>query len=162
VETSRYCGWYILLAYAGCGALITKDSGTEGLRKLLLTFAGAGAAIAVLEILLLTLNHFGLQSTLPLTPYALQGFSLNHSFFAFQLLMALAAVFVAARGQALRIALIAALFAALYFTDSRSSWITVLIVVATGIYMKAATFREIGIALVCTLAIVLPRRRAVV
>ena len=77
-------------------------------------------------------------------------------------LMALAAVFVAARGQALRIALIAALFAALYFTDSRSSWITVLIVVATGIYMKAATFREIGIALVCTLAIVLPRRRAVV
>jgi hypothetical protein len=149
---NRYWGWYILLAYAGCGALITKDSGAEGLRILLLTFAGAGAAIAVLEIVLLALNHLGLQLTLPLTPFALDGFSLNHNFFAFQLLMALAAVFVAARGQTLRIVLIAAL----YFTDSRCSWITALIVVATGIYMKAATFREIGGAVLCAIAVVLP------
>ncbi len=153
---NRYWGWYILLAYAGSGALLTKNSGTEGLRILLLTFAGAGAAIAVLEILLLALNRLGLQLTLPLVPNALQGFSLNHNFFAFQLLMALAAVFVAARDQALRIVLIVALFAALYFTDSRSSWITVSIVIGTSVYMKAATFREIGIALVCTLGIVLP------
>ena len=130
---NRYWGWYILFAYAGAGALIMKDSGTEGLRILLLTFAGAGAAIAVLEILLLAWNHLGLQSTLPLAPSALQGFSLNHNFFAFQLLMALAAVFVAARRETLRVVLIAALFAALYFTDSRSSWITVSIVLATSI-----------------------------
>lgn len=153
---NRYWGWYILLAYAGSGALITKDSGTEASRILLLTFAGAGTAIAVLEILLLALNHVGLQSTLPLAPNALQGFSLNHNFFAFQLLMALAAVLVAARGRTLRIVLIAVLLAALYFTDSRSSWITAAAVLAASIYMNASTFREIGVALVCTLAIVLP------
>jgi hypothetical protein len=152
---NRYWGWYILLAYAGTGALLTKDAGTEALRILLLTFAGAGAAIAVLEILLLALNHLDLQSTLPLSPNSLTGFSLNHNFFAFQLLMALAAVFVAVRGRSLRIVLIAVLLAALYFADSRSGWITVPIVLAASIYMNAAKLREIGAALVCTLAIVL-------
>jgi hypothetical protein len=152
---NRYWGWYILLAYAGSGALITKDSGTAALRILLLTFVGAATAIAVLEIALLALNNLGLQSTLPLAPNALQGFSLNHNFFAFQLLMALAAAFVAVRGRTLRIVLIAVLLAALYFTDSRSGWITASIVLAASIYMNAATFREISVAFVCTLAIVL-------
>jgi uncharacterized membrane protein YbhN (UPF0104 family) len=153
---NRYWGWYILLAYAGTGALLTKDSGAEAMRILLLTFAGAGAAIAALELLLLALNHLGVQSALPLAPTELQGFSLNHNFLAFQLLMALSAVFVAVRGRTLRIAIISALLAALYFTDSRSGWITASVVLAASIYMNAATLREIGLAFVGTLAIVLP------
>ncbi len=135
-----------------------------------MTFAGAGLAIAVLEILLLILNDLGFRSSLSLTSEAmvgvvqnhnyfafqLLGFSQNHNFFAFQLLMALAAVLVAARGQAPRIVLITVLLTAIYFTDSRSSWITVSVVLAVSIYMNASSLRESGIALLCTLGVILP------
>jgi uncharacterized membrane protein YbhN (UPF0104 family) len=153
---NRYWGWYILLAYAGSGALLTRYSGREGLRILLLSFAGACAAIAVLEILLLTLYNLGIQTTLPLLPSELEGFSQNHNFFAFQLLMTLAAVFVAVRGQSLRVGLIALLLATLFFSASRSSWITVIFVLAASIYMNAATGREIVRALLFALAVIAP------
>jgi len=152
---NRYWGWYILLAYAGSGALLTKNFGREALRILLLTFAGAGAAVAVLDIFLVALNNLGFHTTLPLVPTAVEGFSLNHNFFAFQLLMALAAVFVAARGPTLRIAATAVLLVALYYTDSRSGWIATFTVLAAGIYMNATRFREIATAALCALAIVL-------
>ena len=152
---NRYWGWYILLAYAASGALITKNFGRDALRILLLTFAGAGAAIAAIEISLLALNNFGVRTTLPLASNALEGFSLNHNFFGFQLLMALAAVFIASPSRVLRIVLVTLLLAALYFTDSRSAWITASIVLAAGVYMNVTTLREIAAVLLCTLGLVL-------
>ncbi|MGH6677375.1 MAG: lysylphosphatidylglycerol synthase domain-containing protein [Bradyrhizobium sp.] len=152
-EVNRYLGWYILLAYAGSGALITRDFGREALRILLLTFAGAGVAIAAIEIVLLALHNLGLQSSLPLVASQLEAFSLNHNFFAFQLLMVLAAVFAAVRGPTLRISLSAVVLTALYFSDSRSGWITAAVVLAASVYIRASAVREIGGAVLCALGI---------
>ncbi|HUL88137.1 MAG TPA: lysylphosphatidylglycerol synthase transmembrane domain-containing protein, partial [Pseudolabrys sp.] len=44
--TNRFLGWFVLLAYAATGALIVKVGQKEGLRTILLTFAGATAAVA--------------------------------------------------------------------------------------------------------------------
>ena len=146
---NRYCGWFILLAYAASGALVTKDFGREAFRVLLLTFAGAAVSIAALELFLLLLNNIGVHLTLPLVPREIEGFSLNHNFFGFQLLMALPAAFVAVKGRVLRILVTAILLAALYFSGSRATWITVPIVLVASIYVNATTARELSVAATC-------------
>lgn len=152
---NRYGGWFILLAYAGSGALITKDFGREAFRILLLTFAGAGTAIAALELVLQVLYNLKIHTTIPFASNAIEGFSLNHNFFAFQLLMALPTALVAVQNRILRISFTAVLLVALYFSGSRSGWITMPFVLIASVYMKASTAREIGSAVICALAIAL-------
>lgn len=152
---NRYCGWYVLVAYSGSGALILRSGGKAALRILLLTFAGAGASIAAIELLLLLLNDVGLRSSLPIMLGGVDGFSQNHNFFAFQLLMTLAATLVAVSGRALRITLLTLIIAAIYFTGSRSGWITLPFILLAGLYTRSATAREIGTAIVCATAVVL-------
>src|SRR5665213_82564 len=152
---NRYGGWFVLLAYAASGGLITKEFGREGFRAILLTFAGAAAAVAALELLILAAHNLGMQLKLPLVPNAIEGFSLNHNFFAFQLLMALAAVFVAVQERTLRVALTTVLLAALYFSDSRAGWIVTLVVLAANSYMNAPKAREVGWAIACAFGILI-------
>jgi O-antigen ligase len=92
---------------------------------------------------------------LPVTPNSIEGFALNHNFFAFELLMALAATFVAARAPALRMTLIAILIAGLWFTGSRSGWITLPFVFAAAIYLQASRIREIATATICAAGLAL-------
>jgi hypothetical protein len=120
---------------------------------LMLTFAGAATAVAALELLILAAHNLGLQVTLPFVPNAIEGFSLNHNFFAFQLLMALAAVFVAVQERTLRIGLATVLLAALYFSASRAGWIVALAVLVANSYMNAPKAREIGWAVACAVGI---------
>ena len=140
------------------GALIIKQGGEPALRMFLLTFAGATAAVAAIEIGLSMLTEFGFA--LPVVPRGTQGFAQNHNFFAFELLMAISATAVAARGATLRVALLAILIAGLWFCGSRSAWITLPFVLGTSIYMRTCGVREIAIATlyaaaVAVLAIVL-------
>jgi uncharacterized membrane protein YbhN (UPF0104 family) len=150
---NRYCGWFVLLAYAASGALITKAGGRFGLLTLTLTFVGVGASIAALEICLVMLKLAGLQFSLPVISSGVEGFSLNHNFFAFQILMAISATLVAASGL-LRTILLALMMAALYFTGSRSGWVTLPFVLGAGVVMQAIYGREICKAVVCAIAIV--------
>jgi O-antigen ligase len=150
---NRYLGWFVLLAYAVTGSLIVREGETDALRTLLLTFSGATAAIAAMEICLSILRTGGL--VLPVTPNSIEGFALNHNFFAFELLMALAATFVAARAPALRMTLIAILIAGLWFTGSRSGWITLPFVFAAAIYLQASRIREIATATICAAGLAL-------
>ena len=152
---NRYGGWFILLAYAASGALVTKDFGREAFRVLLLTFVGAAVSIAALELFLLLLNNIGVHLTLPLAPREIEGFSLNHNFFGFQLLMALPVAFVAVKGRVLRILVTAILLTALYFSGSRSAWITVFIVLAASVYVRATTIHELSIATACAVCVAL-------
>ena len=50
--TNKFGGWFVLLAYGATCALIVNAAGNIGLRMLLLTFAGAMAAIAGVELAL--------------------------------------------------------------------------------------------------------------
>ena len=141
---NRFFGWFVLLAFAMTGALFVKQLGEHGLRIFLLTFAGATVAVAATEILLSLLTSCGFN--LPVAAFDIQGFALNHNFFAFQMLMALSATIVAASGFALRVTLLAILVAGLWFCGSRSGWITLPVFFGASIFMRAARVREIVIA----------------
>jgi uncharacterized membrane protein YbhN (UPF0104 family) len=141
---NRFFGWFVLLAFATTGALIVKDGGERALRIFLLTFAGATAAVAAMEIVLSILSTSGFS--LPVVTFSVLGFALNHNFFAFQLLMALSATVVAARAAIVRITLMTILIAGLWYCGSRSAWVTLPFVVGTSIYLRASKVREIAIA----------------
>jgi uncharacterized membrane protein YbhN (UPF0104 family) len=142
--TNRFFGWFVLLAYAATGALVTREAKREGFRTLVLTFTGATAAIAALEVVLVELWALGIS--VPVMPTAIEGFSLNHNFFAFQLLMALCATLTIVRHTQLRIVLLAALMAGLWFAGSRSGWIAGFAVLLTSLYLWPARIREVAIA----------------
>jgi hypothetical protein len=145
--TNRFLGWFVLLAYATTGALIVRDNQKEGFRLLLLTFAGAMAAIAGIETFLILLTNAGFH--VPVVPNNAEGFSLNHNFFAFQLLMAFAAAVSIVRGFSLRVTVLAVLLIGLWFAGSRSGWISAAALVGTAVYLRAVGPREISIAFVC-------------
>jgi len=151
---NRFFGWFILLAYAMTGALFVRESGKRALWTILLTFAGAAAAIVVVEISLVLLKQGGIGLSLEISLFNFQGFSQNRNFFAFQLLMAIAASTVAARGAILRLILLTLMIAGLLFCGSRSGWITLLLVLGASIYMRAAGVREIAIAIISAVALV--------
>jgi hypothetical protein len=142
---NRFLGWFVLLGYGATGALIVRDGQKDGLRTILLTFAGAAAAVAGLEIFLVILRSLGFQA--PVSPGAVQGFALNRNLFAFQLLMAMSATVTFARGTALRIVLLALIMIGFWFAGSRSGWIAAAFVLATGWYLNVIGAREMLLAL---------------
>ncbi len=141
---NRFLGWFVLLAFAMTGALIVKEGGERAFRMFLLTFAGATAAVAAIEIVLSILS--GCCFSLPVATFAVLGFALNHNFFAFQLLIALTATIVAAREAATRNALLTILIAGLWYCGSRSGWLTFPFVIGTSIYLRTSTLREVAMA----------------
>jgi uncharacterized membrane protein YbhN (UPF0104 family) len=138
---NRFLGWFVLLAYAATGALVVAESQKWGLRILLLTFAGAAAAIAGLEVILIMLKSMGSQNGV--MAGAAEGFAQNRNAFAFQLLMAMSAAVVLARGTNLRRTLISLIMMGLWFAGSRSGWIAATCVLAVSIYLGLATLREV-------------------
>src|SRR5579884_1192262 len=140
---NRYVGWFVLLCFAASGALMVRDGGQGALQMLLRTFAGATAAVAAIELALLLVRRAGFP-ILPVNGTALEGFAQNHNVFAFQALMAVAAVVAAVRGGVARIALLALLFAGLWFAASRSGWISLLFVLGAGLYLRAVSARELA------------------
>ena len=157
--TNRFLGWFVLLAYGATGALIVRAGQKEGFRTILLTFAGATAAVAGIEVSLVMLTGLGFQA--PVVLGNAQGFSLNHNFFAFQLLMAMSAAIAAVRGASLRIVVLALVLAGFWFAGSRSGWIAALFVLSTSLYLGVLNVRELLTATTCAagaalIAVILP------
>jgi hypothetical protein len=153
---NRFFGWFILLAFAATGALIVTAGGRDAFKIILLTYAGAAAAVALLEIILVLVSALGVS--LPpalIIPRSIVAFSQNHNFFAFQLLMAMAAALVLVRGRNLRILLWTVMLAAFWFTGSRTGWISIACVLATSIYLRAAPIREIAMSIICAGCIIM-------
>jgi O-antigen ligase len=136
--------------------LIVFAAGKEALALVLMTFVGAIAAVAGLEIGLLLLRDAGFQSVAHLIPLrSLEGFSQNRNSFALQLLTAISVVFVFARGGYVRVGLLTLMFTALWFAGSRSGWIALACLIGTAFYLRATSIREIGTATVCAASIAL-------
>ncbi|HET9717993.1 MAG TPA: lysylphosphatidylglycerol synthase domain-containing protein [Pseudolabrys sp.] len=144
---NRFLGWFVLLAYAATGALIVREGGEQGLRTFMLTFVGATAAVAALEIVYVILAI--LKFDVPVVLRNVQAFSLNHNFFAFQLVMALAAVIVFLQQPKLRIGALVIILAAFWFAGSRSGWIAGVFVLAIGLYLRNLRVQELSIATLC-------------
>lgn len=143
---NRFLGWFILLAYGATGALAVREGDREALKILALSFGGATIAIAGIEIFLTLLKAAGAGfSRTIIWPGNVSGFSQNHNFFAFQMLMATAAVVVFARDN-LRKALLAILLTAFWFAGSRSGWIALVFVLATAVWLDVIAWRSVFIA----------------
>jgi len=152
---NRFVGWFMLLAFAATGAMIVNQGGARALQVFLMTFAAATAAIAALEIIQVALGPLGLSLQGPKVSSDVEGFSQNRNFFAFQVLMAISAVTVAAeRGSKLRIAIFSVLMAGLLLSGSRSGWIALVFLLGTSIYLRAAGAREIAISAVCSVTLI--------
>jgi O-Antigen ligase len=144
---NRFFGWFVLLSYGASASLIVHAAGKIGLRTILLTFAGAAVAVAGIELALVILKSLNFQVAADLV--AVQGFALNRNLFAFQLVMAMSVILAFARGAAVRIAVLAAIMAALFFAGSRSGWITTTFVLAIAWYLRATNTREILLSIAC-------------
>jgi uncharacterized membrane protein YbhN (UPF0104 family) len=148
---NRFLGWFVLLSYAATGALIVNEGQDEGLRILMLTFAGSAAAIAGLEAGLILLKAAGIDA--PVATAAAKGFAQNRNAFALQLLMATSAAIVFARGLSQRVLLLSLMMLGLWYAGSRSGWIGMVLVLALGVCLRAACLRGIGLALCCAGAV---------
>jgi len=142
--TNRFLGWFVILGYGATGALIVGDGRKEGFRLLLLTFVGAAAAIAGIEAALVALKSVGFPVSI--AAGSVEGFAQNRNAFAFQLLMAMSAAIVLVRGRTLRIALCAVILSGLWFSGSRSGWISAAFVIAISLYLGVLTARETVLA----------------
>lgn len=153
---NRFVGWFVLLSFAATGALAVVEGGNNAFRIFLLTYIGAAAAVTLLETVIAFLDAAGVW--LPprfFNPSNAVAFAQNHNFFAFQLLMALAAGVVILRGTFLRICILAILSIGFWIAASRSGWIAAAFVFAASIYLGRATIGEIAKALtIAALAIV--------
>lgn len=140
---NRYIGWFVLLSYGATGAMIVRDGREQGLRVCALTYVGAITAISGLDMVLLLINKPELTHS-PDVAFGIEGFSQNHNFLAFQLLMATAAVLVFLRTARLQSVLLGTLFAAFWFTGSRSGWLSLMVVLAAALYIRSINFKELS------------------
>ncbi len=150
---NRFLGWFVVIAYAATGALIVREGREEGLRVLLLTFAGATAAVSGVEIMLVILRSLGLQPSAG--PGYLEGFAQNRNAFAFQILMAMSTAIVCVRGTTLRILLSTLMISTLWYAGSRSGWIAAICITAAGLYVYVTTAREVMVVIICATSTIL-------
>lgn len=152
---NRTFGWFVLLAFAAMGALFVNTGERGAFKILLLTYAGATAAVAALEISLFLINAFVIQLPPGLSGMTqIEAFAQNRNAFAFQLLMAMAVALVLVRGRNLRVLTWAVMLVAIWFTGSRSGWISIVFVLAVSVYLRASTFRETITAVSCAASFV--------
>src|SRR5665213_3362552 len=152
---NRFFGWFVLLAYGATGALVVDVGKRDGFMIMLLTYTGATAAVALLEFVLVFLHAQGVSlSPAIVVPGGVTAFSQNHNFFAFQLLMAMAAALVIVRGNILRIVLWTVMLTAFWLAGSRSGWLSIACVLAAAVYLRVATIREIVIAIFCSACLI--------
>jgi len=145
---NRFLGWFVLLAYAMTGALITSTGGRQALCVFALSYLGATIGVVAIDGGLLLVSAAGLSSDGLVVRNAIEGFAQNHNFLAFQLLMATAAALVFTSG-AWKNALLAVLLAGFWLSGSRSGWISAAGVLAVAFYLQWLTIRELSIAIGC-------------
>ncbi len=57
---NRFLGWFVLLCFVATGALIVQHGGREGFKVLLLTYVGALASIAIIDLVLVLASAIGI------------------------------------------------------------------------------------------------------
>jgi O-antigen ligase len=150
--TNRYVGWYLLLCYFSVGALCSQRLGTSGLRTLGLTLASAIAAIALLDLILISISYLGIRVPKGLRVYEVEGFAQNRNAFAFQVLIALAFVMAFARNTKIRMILLLILYASILLAGSRAGWGAFAVLLAIGTYYRVIGLRELIAITIMSLA----------
>jgi hypothetical protein len=145
---NKFLGWFMLLAYGACGALVVNQAKRDGLQLLLRTYAASALSIVVLSVIAITLARCGLTYLNAFAAIPLEGFSANRNAFAFQLLLAICAV-LAVRWPKTQWWL-GALVAGMLFAGSRAGLVALPVVAAMAFYLRVLTLRTAVAA--CALA----------
>jgi hypothetical protein len=151
---NRFAGWFVLLAFAATGALISMVAGREGLRVMLLSYVGATLGVAAIELALIMASVIADGLPKLVEPGNLQAFALNRNFFAFQLLMAVCAGVVLVEQQRFRTVMMTLIMAALWYSGSRSGWGAFVVLMGVAVAFRYASLNEIGLGLVGSTAII--------
>jgi uncharacterized membrane protein YbhN (UPF0104 family) len=145
---NKFAGWFILLAYAATGAMIGQSE--RGLELVLLTFVASGLAVVALStpgiVWGVGFSGFAENPNAFGSVVELSGFAENRNAFAFQLLMVAA---VACVLPSRKVAVGALTFAAvgLIGAGSRAGWGAGICLLATALYKRTISFREVAGAL---------------
>ena len=142
--TNRLVGWFVLLCYGMTGALITLHAGKPGTEMFARTFIGSAAAVVLFEITLITLASAGVEFPANILIIPIEGFSQNRNAFSFVLLLAICTLPMLP-GRIRSIALAVVVFG-LWFAGSRAALGTVVIVVGLIWYLKVMSIREVCLA----------------
>lgn len=151
-STNRLFGWFVLLSYAGTGALLVQRENGDGLRILLRTFVASGLAIATFELLLLLAVALGVDVPRELLDFRIDGFAQNPNAFGFQILLVVATIVSLRLSGWRHQAAMALAIMALYFTASRAAEGTCIVVFASAVALRYVSLRSLAISLACAAA----------
>lgn len=152
--TSKYLGWYVLLAYALTGAMLCSNAGTVGLQVLLRTFIGVGIAVALFEDGHHLLRLLGLTSETLSVSLRATGVASNPNAFAFQLVAVTCAILAFIRSARAVTLSLAVILVAAWFTGSRAGLVTTLAVYAAAAALLPHRRLPIAYAIMLSAAIV--------
>lgn len=127
---NKLVGWFILLCYFGCGALIVGAAQTQGLMTLLRTFVASGAAIVLFDLIGAGVKLIDPDYLLTQGHIQIVGFAQNRNAFSFQLLLLMAATIVAFRGTAIFV-LLTIIGLGIYFSGSRAGFGGLIVIAGT-------------------------------
>ena len=123
---NRGFGWLIILGYVALGLSVALVDAERGRRLVLRLFVAGGAAIAVMQLVLLIAVVFGFDPPEEAFPIPLRGFANNANAFAFQMTVTAIAAVVAnrlgvlGRGQRWLAAVLILTGLVTYFSGSRT------------------------------------------
>jgi hypothetical protein len=156
-------GWLVVLCYVATGALLILRAQTTGFDLLLRTFAATGAAIAGIEVVLGTLQSWGIAALDAPPDGRATGFAQNPNAFAFSLMLVLAVAMVLQGRAALRIGLMTATLLGIWFSGSRAGLVVIPALVVTSVFLRIALRPLIvAFALAVAIVVVLPLLPALV
>lgn len=144
-SANRLFGWFVLLAYAGTGALLASQKDAEGFPVLLRTFVASGLAVVAFELVLLLAVAVGMPIPQSLLGLRIAGFAQNPNAFGFQLLLVVAAIIALRLAGWCRHIAFALAFMALYFTASRAAEGTLVIVCAAAVALGYVNLRSLAV-----------------
>jgi hypothetical protein len=148
--TSKYLGWFVLLAYGLTGALLVAKTGEAGRRVMLLTFIAAGAAVGGVEVILAVLRRLGLED---ITTVRASGVAANPNAFAFQMVLCACAAMVVIQSQRLLAVVLTIVLAALALSASRAGFGAGLLLIAAGLFQLPSRRWAIAIAAIVPLGL---------
>jgi hypothetical protein len=151
--TNRFVGWFFLLGYGATGALLALRA-PEGFSVALKTFVVAACAIVILDLGLVVAVNFGLELPNEMLFLRIGGFAQNPNAFAFQVLLALCASFVANFRPKIAIAVTTICFVGIWFAVSRAVFIALPFVIAFALYARVLTPRHLVVSVVLAAIII--------
>ena len=158
---NRGFGWLIVLGYvaAGLSIALVDAQRSRRVRRVLLLFVAAGAAVAASQVVLTVFFAMGLRPPPEAFSYPLRGWTFNQNAFGFQMIMTSVAAVVADRlglmgaGRRSLAAVLVLTGLAIYFTGSRMGIGLFVVLLALSVATTPPAERRAALAMAALVAV---------